>query len=410
MKAVFAANWRLLLFGFLMMFWSSPGQTYLISLYSGELRASFDLTHSQFGAVYSVGTLLSAGVMVWSGRLIDRMDLAKLSLIVVCLLGAGLWWMSFSTGIIALLAGIFLLRQAGQGLMTHIGGTVMVRYFERVKGKTTAFAWIGYVTAEAVLPILTIALIAWLGWRDAFRASGGLLLLIMIPAILLLLRDHHRTHRRHLEELEGHAITGDPPEVVVHWSRRDVLMDRRFYMSMPALMAAALLFTGFFFHQIHLVESKGWSLIWWGQMFALYAASSFCATLVYGPLVDRFGAVRLLPWCILPLAAGLLLLYASSHPAAGIAFLVLTGMTAGGVAILLGPFWAEVYGTRHLGAIKSVGTAVSVFASAVSPFAMGWLIDLGMSMETLALLAALYIFVSAALARLAFSPPLQPRH
>lgn len=410
MWSVITANWRLLCFGFLMMFWSSPGQTYLISLYSGEIRASFDFTHSQFGAVYSVATLASAAVMVWSGRLIDRMDLVKLSLVVVLLLGAGLWWISFSNGITMLLLGIFLLRQAGQGLMTHIGGTVMVRYFEHVKGKTTAFAWIGYVTAEAVLPILTIALIAWFGWRDAFRTSGGLLLLIMIPAILLLLKDHHRTHQRYLEELEGLAITGEPGDVIVHWTRRDVLMDRRFYLSMPALMATSLLFTGFFFHQIHLVESKGWALIWWGQMFSLYAAASFCATLVYGPLVDRYGAVRLLPLCILPFAAGLLLLYASSRPAAGVAYLFLTGMTSGGVAILLGPFWAEVYGTRHLGAIKSVGTAVSVFASAVSPFAMGWLIDQGMSMETLALLAALYIFASAAMARLAFSSTLKPKH
>ena len=63
-------DWRLLVYGFLFMFWSSPEQTYLISLYSNETRA---------GALYSLATLFIAGVLVWSG-LADRVDLIRLSL------------------------------------------------------------------------------------------------------------------------------------------------------------------------------------------------------------------------------------------------------------------------------------------------------------------------------------------
>ena len=63
-----------------MTFWSSPGQTFLISLFSGEIRAELSLSDGEFAGIYSLATLASAIVMIWSGALIDRMDLKRLSI------------------------------------------------------------------------------------------------------------------------------------------------------------------------------------------------------------------------------------------------------------------------------------------------------------------------------------------
>ena len=76
-------EWRLLLFGFLMTFWSSPGQTFLISLFSGEIRSELALSDGEFAGIYSLATLSSAVVVIWSGSLVDRIDLKKLSLTIV---------------------------------------------------------------------------------------------------------------------------------------------------------------------------------------------------------------------------------------------------------------------------------------------------------------------------------------
>jgi hypothetical protein len=57
-----------------------------------------------------------------------------------------------------------------------------------------------------------------------------------------------------------------------------------------------------------------------------------------------------------------------------------------------------MYGTRHLGAIKSLGAAAMVFCTALSPILIGWQIDIGASMDTLALAAAAYVFLASALA------------
>ena len=107
------------------MFWSSPGQTYLISLYGAEIRSAFALSHSDFGGMYSLGTLLSAGLLAWTGRLVDRFDLRYLSMVLALFLALACWVMSFTVGMITLAIAFFLLRQSGQGLISHVATTTM---------------------------------------------------------------------------------------------------------------------------------------------------------------------------------------------------------------------------------------------------------------------------------------------
>ena len=68
-------NRRFLAFGFLMAFSSSFGQTFFVGLFGPDLRAEFGLSHGDWSLVYMAGTLASALVLPWSGRLIDRVDL-----------------------------------------------------------------------------------------------------------------------------------------------------------------------------------------------------------------------------------------------------------------------------------------------------------------------------------------------
>ena len=120
-----------------------------------------------------------------------------------------------------------------------------------------------------------------------------------------------------------------------------------------------------------------------------------------GMLVDRFGAIRLVPFVSLPMGLGLAILGSADGLWVAVAFLVLLAITIGSYATLSSPFFAERYGTLHMGAIKSVTTATMVFSSAVSPVLMGWLIDAGISMESQAWGAVVYVLVAAALAWIA---------
>jgi len=392
------AEWQLLLFGFLMSFWSSPGQTFLISLFSGEIRAELGLSDGEFAGIYSLATLLSAVVIVWSGTLIDRIELKKFSIIIVLGLGLGCGILSISVGVLSLFVGLFVIRQLGQGLMFITSATAMVRYLDENKGKSTALAGMGYAFSEALMPSILVALLLWVGWRMSWLISGIALVLFMVPAILYLLRNHDRRHDRYLKQL---VQQDNEPEQIYRrhqWTRSEVVRDKMFYLFAPGLMSQPLMFTGFIFHQIHLVDSKNWSLTAWASLFIMYALVSVATKIVTGFIVDRYGAIRMVPLVALPMGFGLVILALTSGLFWGGIFLALTGITVGFQSTVTAPFWSEMYGSKHLGAIKSLGTSVMVFCTALSPVILGWYIDRGTSMETLALASAIYILLTSSLA------------
>jgi MFS family permease len=80
----------------------------------------------------------------------------------------------------------------------------------------------------------------------------------------------------------------------------------------------------------------------------------------------------------------------------------LLGVSAGIYSTLAAPFFSEKYGNKHLGSIKSLSTSVMVFASAIAPVLMGWLIDRGVSMDSMALGGAAYALLASGMAWYAY--------
>lgn len=391
-------EWRLLCFGMLFTFWSSPGQTFFVSLFSGELRSELGLSHGQFGNIYSLGTLISAAVIVWTGPLIDRIDLRWFSQCVILGLAAGCVCLAFASGPWSLLLAVFLLRQFGQSLMITTASTSMVRYLGEKKGSANAISGMGYRLAESLLPAIVIAALSLVAWRDVMLGTALLALMVLTPAVFALLRSHASRHSDYQSQLQQDIqSTGSQQQ----WRRHEVLRDPRFYLLMPAASCGALLFTGFIFHQVYLVEFKGWTMQHWGYWFVAYGIISTVAALIAGGLVDRFGAKRLLPWIPVPIAAALFVLATlNSGWSAGL-FLGLMSITTGMTATSNAPLFSELYGTQHLGSIKSATTAIMVFASALSPALFGWCLDAGISLNQLAMSGALYAGVASILALIA---------
>lgn len=389
-------EWRLIAFGVLMTFASAPGQTFFISLFSGELRQALNISHGQFGAYYSLGTLMSAVVVVWSGALIDRVDLRKFALSIIIGLTVGCFAVSLKAGAVALVLSIFLLRHFGQGLMFLTASTTVVRYLDADKGKANAVSSMGYSLSEAVMPKLVVIMLAVFGWQVSWRMTALGLLLLVLPLTYWLLRGHALRHERYVSELNQPA---DARQFVRRqWRRSEVLRDSRFYLFVPNIMAQTLLFTGFIFHQVHLVESKGWSLSLWTTYFAVYAGVAIVMKFVTGFLVDRFSATALVPLHTVPLLISLWLLSSSSATWVALAFLVLLAISAGLQNTISTPFLAEQYGNQFLGSIKSMMSAVMVFVSALSPAAMGWMIDRGVTLEQQARFGVFYTAFTIVLA------------
>lgn len=383
---------RFIVFGFVLTLSSSFGQTFFISLFNPHIRDELSLSDGQFGLLYSIATLASAFSLVWVGTLVDRMSLRPLTMAVCCAMAIACAMMAWTPMVIVLVLAIYLLRLNGQGLLGHISITSMARYFDKSRGKAVSIASLGYAAGEAMMPMIAVGLIAAIGWRQTWLAIAAALVLVLIPLVLWLLRNHGHRHQRYLNELEADAAemhTSTAAHVaaspVRHWTRGETVRDWRFYLLMPAALMPAFIVTGVFFHQVRMVEEKGWALAWFAACFIGFAASQFPTSLVYGEIIDRFGARRAMPLYLIPLAMSMLVLAFAVHPAAALVLMVLMGMTSGAVGPLVSSTLAEMYGVRHIGSIRALSTALMVFSTSLSPFLMGALIDRGVTISTMAL-------------------------
>ncbi len=384
-------EFRWLSSGFLLTFFSGFGQTYYIALYAGHLKNELTLSDGEFGSLYMLGTLASAVLLTWAGKLADSVSarwlgagvLAGLSLTAIAMSQVSSGWM---------LAVVFFgLRFFGQGMCTHVAMTAMGRWFERKRGRAVSIAALGLPLSEAVLPLLVVLLIAVAGWRQAWLLNAALLLLFAIPVLLTLLRFERR---KMAESLTRPVNSGEPARR--HWSRGEVLRHPVFYGVLPVVLATPFIFTAIFINQVSLIESKGWKLSWFAASYPAMAVMHMIAALTAGKLVDQFGARHLLVLYLLPLGVAILLLVYVSTPLVLPLAMGLLGITMGVAATTGGALWPELYGVVHLGAIRSIATALMVVATAVAPGLVGVLMDTGVSLQSQMLVMGIYCFAASA--------------
>ena len=157
--SLLSTEWRFLLYGMLMSFWSGFGQTFFISLFSAEIRQDLSLSHGDFGSYYAIATTASAITLFWLGKLADTISVPRLSFITLG--GVCLAAMYFSTvgSVLALTFGIYFLRLSGQGMMYHVYSTAISRRYIATRGRALAISGFGMNIGEAFFPIFVIEFI-----------------------------------------------------------------------------------------------------------------------------------------------------------------------------------------------------------------------------------------------------------
>ena len=360
-------NSRWLTAGALLTLISSFGQTYFISIFAGEIRAAFNLSHGDWGAIYGFGTFASAIVMVWCGGLTDFMRVRHLGPIVLAALAASCLFMAFNPWVALLPVVIFCLRFTGQGMSTHIAAVAMSRWFVANRGKALSVASLGFSIGEACYPILVVSLLVFFTWQSVWVLAAGVTVLA-IPALHWLLAEE-RSPQSNASEGQSLGMDGR------HWSRNQALGHPLFWFMIPALLGQSAFNTAFFFLQVHFAEIKGWEHLQLVAMFPVYTAVSIGAMILSGILLDKLDTARLIPYFQLPMIiAFLIFAYGQSLLVALVGFIFL-GLSAGANATLPNAFWAEFYGTKHLGSIKAAAAAVMVLGSAIGPAVTGILLD-----------------------------------
>ncbi|MDR7420289.1 MAG: MFS transporter [Armatimonadota bacterium] len=184
--------------------WIVLGGVTLIMLASSGVRASFGVfikpLEAEFGwsrvalsAVASLSLLLYGAMGPFVGRIADRWGPRGVLVAAALLLGAGtiatsaissLWHLYLSAGLITAIG-------AGSAAMS-VAASIAARWFDQRRGLVLGIAGAGLAAGQLlIVPALMSVTVIW-GWRTSFLALGIAFLAVVLPAVLLLVRNDPR--------------------------------------------------------------------------------------------------------------------------------------------------------------------------------------------------------------------------
>ena len=379
--------------GFLLTFFSSFGQTFFISASVAEWQAAFDLSHGGFGRIYMIATLASALTLPFLGKIVDVAPERNVIILTTLVLAAATVAAAFAPNIIILILAIYLLRLFGQGMMTHIALTATGRWFNAQRGRAVSLVVLGHQGGEFALPIVFAGVTAAYGISGNWLVAGAMILLIALP-----LGAWAYSVPRTPQSPTGTAgangeETPTDDEGADDWTREQVLRDPYFWLLLTGVLAPAFIGTTLFFHQDYLTDLHDWPPHLFSLGLSVMALTTVTFALINGAAIDRYGAVSILPVLLLPLTASTFVAGAFSGEAMMFGFMILLGMSYGLSSTLFGALWPEIYGAKHLGAIRSVIVSAMVLATAIGPGLTGTLIDRGVALPTQLLFLSVYCLV-----------------
>ncbi len=211
-------------------FASSPGQSFLISVFVDDFLVGTGLSRTWFSALYASGTVVSAVAMLVLGRVVDRRGLRTSWCVVAIALAFACGLASIATGALLAFLALALLRASGQGSFVLLGTLLVARSFERRRGQAMAAANLGFTLASVTLPPLVALVIIHVGWRGTYQLIAAVLLVVVLPLAWF--------------------IRPGPPRAAAHESATDlakaafpaaVIITRRGLPNLPSAQAARML-------------------------------------------------------------------------------------------------------------------------------------------------------------------------
>jgi MFS family permease len=325
---------------------------------------------SQFMWCISAMLIVASPISPLVGALADRVPPRRI--FAVGLLGMALFYVlvSFATSAWQIVALYGFVAAPFLVLSTAVpGNAVISRWFVRRLGFALGLSAFGIGLGGVIIPPLVAALQPDLGWRMIWRAGGLILAVIVMPIVVLVIRDRP-TEREGFNYLSvdrgdarplGHGHRAGKSSLT--W--RDVLTRPQFWLLVAVYLT--ILSTGSALSQNMgaLAASRGLSQQGAGLLLSALSAAHIVATLVTGLLADRYGARLPFTGLALAVATGVLLL-AFGH---GLPFLVagatLLGFNSGVMTPLAAGVAAE-FGAEGFG--RAFGLAMA-FLPAGTPLA-----------------------------------------
>lgn len=367
--------------------WSSmPGQTIGVSIFTDPVKDALGLSRNQFSASYMIGTLISSFMISGAGRLFDKYGARTLAAIAALILACSLFLASVSHHIVNIIQSFlsinhwlipfflmiiifFILRLSGQGVLTMASRNMIMKWFERYRGRVNAFKSLSISLGFSISPLLLNQLISEHEWYGAWRIMG-VGLIVMFFVIILLYRDKPENHGLKPDgKLSKKAAKAkkNKEDEQVDFKPKEAFRTRAFWMYSLMLSFNSFFITGYTFHIVSIFKSVGYERAEAISVFIPISIIAVTFSLLFNFLSDWIRLKIILYIKIIGGFMSILGLALLSHKFGLCLFILGTGIMAGLFSVLNSVTWPQLYGRQYIGSISGKALSMAVFASALAP-------------------------------------------
>lgn len=404
MKKIILQHPYILFFGILQVFFSAPGQTFLLSFFFVHIRETMEIPESLCAGLYSAATFAAALFLSPAGRLIDKYPIKRIILAVTIFMAVGCWILAASRNVLMVFIAFFILRLIGQGVFSLAGSTLIIKNFQKNRGKALGITTLGFPFSEMIYPSIALFLVTTFGWRTSYVLFGFSCLLLMLPIQWTLLTKA-KLKRGHFlpgeEAINPQRMPGQPEERHIRphkdFALGEVLHDLKFYLLLFAGCVPPMVVTGLFYHQITLFNANGWPVTLAVGGFALYAVFKAAGSVGIGPIVDRYGPLVPFVVIILLLASGTFLAGFGGPTHIVYYYFCIIGAALGFTSPVMNVVWPHFYGVKHMGSIKGFIATFRNGLTGLGPLPIALALDSGFSINQVLIWTSYAIFLTALL-------------
>ncbi len=260
----------------------------------------------------------------------------------------------------------------GVGASTYVPAITLASHWIAPSRQGLAYGILlaGAAVGAIIFPVLITQITNAFGWRHAMQSIGMCIALTCVPLLLWIAR---------LPEMRtAHEATPDMTRLVGH-GIGEALRSPDYWLWIMMMLFITLSSLGVYIALVPYLVANGYSTERAAAIYAAVGAATFVGNFLFGALSHRWGAKTVLLFGTTAGAAGILCLLAVQDRALGMiaiaAFALIWGSTFN-LANQLSPLLlAEAVGQRNFGSLLGIGNLISGLGSALSPEALGYLVD-----------------------------------
>ena len=374
----------ILIIGTVGIYCSIPGQTIGVSVFTDPVKDALGLSRNQFSNAYMIGTIVSSLVIGRAGIWFDKYGARYVAFFAALGLGLTLFLCSWSAKMsdaikdllsmdtwiipfVLMTVLFFMLRFAGQGVLTMASRNVIMIWFDKNRGKVNSISSVALSFGFSSSPLWINALIEDYGWSQSWQILGYGLLVFSV-FVFFLYKISPESHGLLPDGAKSISTKKDAEKVEPkQFTLAEAKQTRAFWMYGLMLAFNSFFITGLTFHVISIFANEGFSKEMAISIFLPGSVVAVTVSTIFNFLSDYL-PLKLYLYLMLfgGILASLGFLFLSTS--VGVPMLIAGfGILGGFFAVLNAVAWPRFFGRKHLGSITGKVMSFLILASALAP-------------------------------------------